>query len=89
MARLKLVVTINGTSGNPWHKMGLTQNPFPQIPRAEFTKYMQDLARLDSEPILNVSQIKEILVGWSPEFIDICCSKFEAGERVRFEVTYG
>ena len=27
---MELLVELNGTSENPYHKMGLTQNPFPQ-----------------------------------------------------------
>ena len=47
------------------------------------------MAKLDSEPIKSEAQIREILIGWSQEFIDLCCQRFVIGERVRFEVTYG
>ena len=85
----KLLVIINGTDYNPWHKMGLTQNPFPQVPQAELSHHMQGLAELDSDPIKNEAQIREILTGWSQEFVDLCCQRFKVGERVRFVVTYG
>ena len=84
---MKLTVTINGTGTNPWHKMGLRQNPFPQIAKAELASYMNTLSQLDADPIKDVSQLREILKGWSQEFVELCCAQFKSGERVRFTVT--
>lgn len=85
---MKLNVTINGTDTNHWHKLGLIRNPFPQIPQAELVPYMDSLAKLDSDPIMDTSQIRQILRGWSDEFIELCCKMFKQGERVRFSVSF-
>lgn len=89
MSRMELKVTINGTNANPWNKMGLTRNPFPQIPRAELMPFMDTLAKLDGDPISDTDQIKSILKGWSQEFVELCCQKFELGKRVCFTVEFG
>ena len=86
---MRLLVTINGTDKNPWPEMGLKQNPFPQIPKAELMSYMASLARLDADPIEDASQIRQILKGWSQEFVELCCTRFVLGERVRFVVEWG
>jgi hypothetical protein len=83
---VKLIVRLNGTSENPWHKMGLTQNPFPQIARAEYDRHCLHLAALDGDPIPNTDYIRSHLKGWPDEFVDLCCSQFKKGEQVEFEV---
>ena len=49
MDRIELNVTINGTDMNPWHRLGLRQNPFPQIGKAEYAA-SAGLASLDGDP---------------------------------------
>lgn len=34
-----LKISLNGTDSNPWHKLGLTQNPFPQLARYETDRF--------------------------------------------------
>lgn len=85
----KLLVKINGTNNNPWHKMFLTKNPLPQMPRAELMPHMQALAKLDADPIKDTSQIRQILGDlFTNEFIELCCNQFKLGERVGFYVHF-
>jgi hypothetical protein len=83
---MKLKVVLNGTSENPYHKMGLKQNPFTQTGKAEYDDTA--LRKLGSDPIPSTDYIREVLVGWSQEFIDLCCRQFVPGEIVRFEVEF-
>jgi hypothetical protein len=83
---MRLTVTINGTSENPWAPYNLRQNPFPQVPRHELASAMQQLSSLDGDPITGASQIAERLEGWSQEFIRLCQEQYMPGQRVRFEV---
>jgi hypothetical protein len=85
---MKMIVTLNGTDVNPWHRYGLRQNPFPQIARAELNQAMQQLASLDAEPLRTKQDIRDRLPGWTDEFIDVCCSQFVSDLRVRFEVEF-
>jgi hypothetical protein len=82
-----LKVVINGTDVNPYEKMGLRQNPFPQIPKAELDSAMVQLNRLAAEPIKDAGQIRAILQGWTPEFIELCIRQFKPGVMVTFSVT--
>jgi len=84
---MELRVVINGTGVNPWHALGLTQNPFPQIAKAELMGAMNQLNRLGAEPIKSMDQIREILIGWSAQFVELCCKQYKPGEIVRFTVT--
>jgi len=88
MGKIRLTIRINGTDENPFHKFGLKMNPFPQIPGAEFMPAMYQLNKLAAQPIKNREQIREILQGWSEEFVELCCRKFEPGKMVEFVVEF-
>lgn len=83
-----LTVVINGTDVNPWLEFGLTQNPFPQIAKAELMPAMAQLNKLGAEPIKSTAQIREILKNWSEEFISLCCEKYRSGKTVDFTVSF-
>jgi hypothetical protein len=85
---MKLRVSLNGTDTNPHHKWGLTQNPFPQLAKAEYDRACLHLQALGGDPIPNVEYIREHLKGWNPEFVELCCSRFVKGEYVRFTVEW-
>lgn len=74
---LTLKVTLNGTDTNPFHAMGLTQRPFPQLGKAEYDAQERILNRLAAEPIPDVGYRRKTLTdaGFSPEFVDLCCSQ--------------
>jgi hypothetical protein len=86
--KIALIVKLNGTNENPWHRMNLTQNPFPQIPRAELMAAMTQLASLDGDPLTGPDDIRSRLTGWSDEFIELCVAKFKPGELVEFSITF-
>lgn len=83
---MKFTVILNGTDVNPYHALGLTQNPFPQIPKYEYASELQHLAILGAEPIPDTDYIRKHLKGWSNEFIKLCCKEFKKGQIVRFDV---
>jgi hypothetical protein len=87
---MKIRVYLNGTQVNPYHKLGLKCNPFPQIARYEYRAADWALAHLSAEPIPNVEHIKKVLTeaGASKEFIELCCAKFVSGKRVGFEIEF-
>lgn len=87
--RTKLKVELNGTDENPFHKMGLTQNPFPQLAKAEHDSACLKLQSLAGDPIPNTDYIRERLKDhFSDEFIELCCEEFKPGEFVKFYVTW-
>lgn len=81
-------VVLNGTEINPYKSWGVTQNPFPQIPKAEYTKQILHLQALGGEPIPDTDYIRNHLKGWSKEFVDLCCERFEKGKMVKFDVAF-
>ncbi len=85
---MKFKVKLNGTNVNSWHPYGLKQNPFPQMPKAEYMPLNNLLNNLAAEPIGSIAALKEKLEGASQEFIDLCCSKFKVGERVEFCIEF-
>jgi hypothetical protein len=85
---ITLTVRINGTDKNPWHKMGLKCNPFPQIGKAEYDAAELTLAELDGDPVTGPEDIRKRLRGFSPEFVELCVANFRPGERVAFDVTF-
>lgn len=89
MAEVVLKVTLNGTAENPWHRMGLTQNPFPQIGHAEYDAAERRLNKLGGDPIKDVQQIRDTLQGYfTDDFIELCCAQFKPGEMVHFQITF-
>lgn len=85
---MKLVVELNGTNVNPWHRIGLKQNPFPQIAKAEYAGAVHRVQKLGGDPIPNTAYIRETLVGFSDEFVALCCAKYIPGKTVRFAVNW-
>lgn len=81
-------VALNGTQENPYHKLGLTQNPFPQIAKHEWVGAERRLQSLGGDPIPNTDHIRKVLLGFSPEFIELCCSQFKPGLYVTFDVEF-
>ena len=87
-----VVVVLNGTDENPYNCLGLTQNPFPQIGKAEYQAAITELASLGGDPIPHGSYdayIRMKLLGFSPEFVDLCVKNFRPGVIVEFAVTWG
>ncbi len=90
-AMTKLKVRLNGIGENPFAMYGLTQNPFPQIARAELAGPMRQLNKLGAAPIPHdraEAHIREVLRGWSEEFVSGCISRFVPGEMVEFDVSF-
>jgi hypothetical protein len=85
---LRLIVKINGTDKNPWHKLGMKSNPFPQLAIAEFDKAEMQLNSLDGDRVTGPEDIRERLKGFSEEFIKLCIDKYKPGERVSFAVKF-
>lgn len=88
---LTLRVALNGTDTNPYHRMGLTQNPFPQLARAEWDLHCLNLQKLGGDPIPHdraEEYIRQTLLGFSTELVDLCVAKFRPGEYVKFEVKF-
>jgi hypothetical protein len=88
---MKFKVALNGTETNPWEKFGLTQNPFPQLAKYEYDAACLRLQKLGGPPIPHdkaEQYIREVLKGFSKEFIDICCMKFEPGKMVEFDIHF-
>jgi len=84
-----ITVRLNGTDTNPWSRMGFTQNPFPQMARAELSQADRALSSLDGEPLKGVDDIRARLNGVaSDEFIELCCLQFKPGKRVVFTATW-
>lgn len=83
-----LMVALNGTNVNPFHRFGLTQNPFPQTGRAEEDALCLALQKLGGDPIPNVAYIRTTLLGFHPEFVGLCCALFEPGKVVEFGIVW-
>jgi hypothetical protein len=84
----RLQVALNGLKTNPFDRYGLTQNSFPQIARAGYAEACRTLQSLGSEPIKDEAQIREVLKGWDPAFIDLCCEKYIPGVYVEFDIEF-
>jgi hypothetical protein len=81
-------VRLNGTNKNSWHKMGLKQNPFPQLGKAEYDAGERQINSLDGDPIKDANDIRQRLKGFSEEFIEGCVARFKPGKRVEFLVNF-
>jgi hypothetical protein len=80
---------LNGTDENPFHKMGLTQNPFPQIAKAEYMPQMHAINELAANPIKDVDDLRARMKDlFTDEFIEGCVARFKKGEYVEFEVSF-
>jgi hypothetical protein len=85
---ITVTIRLNGTDTNPWHKMGLKQNPFPQMAKAEYAGADMLIASLDGEPIKDEDDLRKRLTGCSQQFIDLCVQNFKKGERTSFEISF-
>lgn len=83
-----LTIKLNGTEENPYHKYGLTRNPFPQIGKYEWSHVDHLLANLEAEPIKDDLDLRDRLKGCDPDFIQVCCERFQKGKMVVFELTF-
>jgi hypothetical protein len=83
-----LVVELNGTDENPYHRLGLTQNPFPQIAEYGLAGLCLKLQSLGGDPVPDETHIRGVLAGWGKDFVDLCCVQFKRGEYVRFTVSF-
>ncbi len=86
-----MTVRLNGTSVNPFHKLGLTQNPFPQLAKYEYLVAEKQLAKLGGDPIPHdryAEYIRETLKGFDKEFVEGVIARFKPGEMVKFEFTF-
>jgi hypothetical protein len=85
---VRFVVTLNGTSENPYLRLGLRQNPFPQVGRMEYSRVNHSLARLAAEPMPTVDDLRRVLreLGSTDEFRALCLTQYRPGEVVEFEI---
>lgn len=85
---VRLTVRLNGTNQNPFEIWGLTQNPFPQIAKAELMTMQRKLASLGGVPIQNADDIRERLKGFDPDFIAGVITRYRPGHMVTFDITF-
>ena len=86
---MKITFVLNGTNENPYHKMGFTMNPFPQLGKAELNGVMMQVNSLDGDPIRGPEDIRQRLEGWDPKFVDMLIEKYYIpGQRTRFVVEF-
>lgn len=84
-----ITVHLNGTDTNPFHRLGLTQNPFPQLARMETDRQILRVQALGGDPIPNANHIRTFLAGYcSDEFINLCAARFKKGEMVTFDMAW-
>jgi hypothetical protein len=86
--QIEVEVVINGSDVNAWHAYDLTCNPFPAVPKYEFGRFNKVLQQLDGDPIRSVEDLQRILLGGSPEFLELCVRHYVPGERTRFTVVF-
>jgi hypothetical protein len=88
MARIQFTVRLNGTDTNPFLQFGLSQNPFTQLSDAKYDAALRQLGKLGAEPIPDTDHIRRHLVGFSEEFVNLCCARFQKGKMIEFEVYF-
>lgn len=87
--KITMTIRLNGTGENPWHKMNLTQNPFPQVGKMEYMAGQMALNSLDGDPLTGTDDIKKRLKGKvSDELIALCCRHFMPGQRISFQIYF-
>ena len=87
VSMIKIVVKLNGTDKNPFEAMGLTQNPFPVIAKAEYESACLALQSLEGIPLLDELDIRKRLTGKVDEYIImVCCIKFQPGKMSEFNL---
>lgn len=85
---MQIEISLNGTKENPFHKLGLSCNPFPQTGTTGYDAACMILQSLGADPIPNKEYIREKLKGFGQELIDLCCEQYKEGEYVKFTVTF-
>jgi hypothetical protein len=88
---MKVTITLNGTTVNPYQIYGLPHNPFPAIPIYGPTwvaNANRIINSLESEPIKDQADLLQRLEGCSSEFIEICTQRYKPGELVSFDITF-
>jgi hypothetical protein len=87
--RHTITVTLNGTNENPWYRLGVRCNPFPQIAKCEWDAGQRALNELDGDPLAGPQDIRTRLDGKvSRELIELCVAQFIPGQRVEFNFTF-
>jgi hypothetical protein len=81
-------IRLNGTNENPYHRLGLTCNPFPQLAISEYAAAERALQSLGADPIPDEQYIRDTLEAFPKEFVDLCVEKYKPGEMVDFLVTF-
>ena len=81
-------VVLNGTKSNLYHQFGLTQNPFPSVAKAEWMPFIHQVQKLGGDPIPDIQYIRDTLKDFSPEFVKLCCDRFQIGSVVKFSVEF-
>lgn len=56
-----ITIRINGTDTNPWHRFGLTRNPFPQVGLREWDSFDRFLAELGAKPMPTTEALNKFL----------------------------
>lgn len=85
---VRVTVRLNGTDENPYHRWGLTQNPFPQIARTEYAALDRLLNNLAAEPIRDEAHLRERMRGADQAFVDECCRRFRKGAIAEFVLEF-
>lgn len=89
---MKLRVALNGTDVNPYERLGLTHNPFPQLATVEHSAACIALQKLGGPPIPREQSkafIREALRGhFADDFIELIASRYAPGMIVRFEIDF-
>lgn len=83
-----VTIAINGTDQNPWHKIGMVRNPFPQLGRTEYGAFEAAVNSLDGDPITHPQEIRRRLHGFNEDFIRGCVARYKPGHRVKFTVAF-
>lgn len=85
---IQFKVRLNGTTVNPFHGLGLKQNPFPQVGMAEYRALEYLLSKLSAEPIRDTTHLRELMEGADQAFIEGCCDRFQKGVIVEFTIEF-
>lgn len=88
MKKVQIKVRLNGTDTNPFHKLGLRCNPFPQVGKAELMPLERRLAELGGDPIKDETDLRKRLEGFTPEFVEGCIQRYIPGEMVEFLIEF-
>lgn len=88
MRMATITVVLNGSNQNPFERMGLRCNPFPQVGDYELMPLQSRLAELGGEPIKDEADLRKRLEGFTPGFIEGCINRYIPGQVVKFTITF-